>query len=251
MKQFKSIIIALLAAMVLTGCNAKPENSDIKDNSSIPSTSSGDLLKQEETEAVIKLFANYGSFYTDSFPVNEYNYEIVDKGQTVTVTIDDKSEKVVAVNGTAISGENVDNDAKAYDKTLYKAAQDWTEKLNLLVTENMKKKLSEEQGYLSYNYQGDFYLDPGVGAGGYGMGMSRLLLNSVETPDENTVILNITSVGDKDEWSLEKDIEDKVTVSAVKTADGYRIENCSSEAARFFGFYNEITYGDSVYSLKK
>lgn len=81
--------------------------------------------------------------------------------------------------------------------------------------------------------------------------MSYLEFNSFEHLDENTILMKVTSVGDKEEWGLDEDIRDETTIKFVKGSDGkLRIDECDVyNASQYFGFYREIVSGDISISL--
>lgn len=95
------------------------------------------------------------------------------------------------------------------------------------------------------------YIHPDGGGRGVGLGESYLRLDSIERPDENTYVLTVTSVGDKEEWGLQEDWLETEVVKVVKTADGLRIDECSRKASEFFARYRYIRYSGIEITIPK
>lgn len=269
MKHFKGLIPILLLASILCGCKGTdnaPEGSDVlvSDNSSqdmgtasvnhtedpissvgsvsseptisdnSPSsepTVSVDLPQREPTESeqVLKLLADYGDFIT--------KYTIPPETEWSNLPTIDKTVSIKANfswNGTSEVISIIDSDQSDadYNTLYYKVTDEWLDIFDGLATENQKQQLIQESSDV-INYEGDIYLGR-VGAGGYGLRMSYLVLNSIEHTDENTIVCKVSSVGDKDEWGHESDWVESEVVTIKRTDKGLRIDSCSLKAAEFF-----------------
>lgn len=275
MKYLKTSIAALLAAcLLLTGCDNSAKNdenssdsssstftndpecfveSDISDPQGVQpggtenSTSSGESNNSDpvdntekpekltETEQIFKMLKDYGNLYwrVRSDSVEEFT---------------DLSQK--------LNVEVINSDGSSYKNVYYKITSvlprtefELNEKLDSLVTEDLKKEfLDPIIGNCIKIKNGDLYIR-NYGAYGMGMGKSRLILNSIEYPDENTVLVNMTDFGDKIEWEMEKDIEDKFTVRLVRTDNGLRIAELSENCEDALYCYKEIHYVDISFSF--
>ncbi|MDE7230025.1 MAG: hypothetical protein K2N56_06045 [Oscillospiraceae bacterium] len=208
--------------------SGEPDNSDPAGNTEKPK-------KLTETEQIFKMLKDYGNLYW------RVRSDSVEK-------LTDPSQK--------INIEVIGSDGSSYKNVYYKITSvlprtesELNEKLDSLVTEDLKTEfLDPVIGDLIKIKDGDLYIR-NYGAYGMGMGMSKLILNSIEYPDENTVLVNMTDFGDKIEWEMEKDIEDKFTVRLVRTDNGLRIAELSENCEDALYHYKEIYYGDISFSF--
>lgn len=169
-------------------------------------------------------------------PDNPYYKEYADQSQTMTEEREYNGDtyKVLyhKVTGGDLQTENQFTDA--LDEVLTKSA-----KQTYLNNTDRKNRFRDGNLYLEEDR-----LD------GRGMGFSYIELNSVEHPDENSVIMNMTAVGDKSEWGLDEDLRDATTVKFIKGDDGkFRIDEYERHIPYYFGISNEIRYGDISLSL--
>lgn len=218
--------------------------------SSVPSSSeptvSDDQPQREPTESeqILKLLADYGKFiHRYMLPIDPKNWEdlpVIDRNVSISV--------YYRWDGTSETISIIDSDQSDVDyKVFCKVKDEWLDVLDSLATENQKQQLIQESPYF-INYEGDIYLSR-VGAGGDGLGMSYLVLDSIEYTDENTIACKVTSVGDKDEWGLESDWVESETVTIKRTDKGLRVDSCSEKMARILGFYRAIRHGDLTLSF--
>lgn len=276
MKHFKGIIPILLLASILCGCNNTddaPESTDafVSDGSSqdtgtqsvnysentvsSDTTASDNAVSSEptvsevlpqrgptESEQVLKLLSNYSDFIAKyTLPASDEawdNVPFIDK----TVSI-----KANYSYGTVTIIDSNQSDAD-YDTLYYKLRDEWTDIFDSLATENQKQQLVQETTYI-VSYNGSLFRASDPGGRGSGLGMSYLVLNSMEKTDENTIVCKVTSVGDKDEWGLEEDWVESEVITIKRTDKGLRVDSCSLSAAEFFWRYREIRYGDITLSL--
>lgn len=273
MKHFLSIISLILAAALLSGCSGANDSSNTTETSSssavssVTGTSSAIVSSTDSTssaapitsddessqpqrqieptefEQVLKLLADYGVFMFDSFPPNRNNYDIVDKTKRLPTKYIPRSETSNGVPTMIVPDENSINQDEWRD-WYYKPIDSWTELLNSMTTEKMREETVFTDVFYIMEHNGEVYINPTGGGRGVGLGMSYLRLDSVERPDENTYVLTVTSVGDKEEWGLQEDWIETEVVKVVKTADGLRIDECSRNASEFFRFYHYLQYGD-------
>lgn len=205
-----------------------PDNSDPADNTEKPE-------KLTETEQIFKMLKDYGNLYW------RVRSDSVEK-------FTDPSQKI---NIEVIDSDGFSNKNSYYKITsvLPRTESELNEKLDSLVTEDLKKEfLDPVIGDLIKIKDGDLYIR-NYGAYGMGLGMSKLILNSIEYPDENTVLVNMTDFGDKIEWEIEKDIENKFTVRLVRTDNGLRIAELTENCEDALYHYKEICYGDISFSF--
>lgn len=143
------------------------------------------------------------------------------------------------------------------DSTFYKVIggsvrteKQFNDLLDDIFTEKLKQSYTQDPERMFRFKDGDLYI-AGYGAGGVGLGMSYLELNSFEHPDDNTILMKVTSVGDKEEWGLDEDIRDETTIKFVKDSNGkIRIDECDIDhVSEYFGFYRSIVYNDISISL--
>lgn len=269
MKHFLSVISLILAAALLSGCSGANDSSNTTETSSssavssVTGTSSAIVSSTDSTssappitsddessqpypqiepaefEQVLKLLADYGVFMFDSFPPNRENYDIVDKTKRVPTTFVSTNKDGIV---STVVLENSVNEDEWYDWA-YKPIDSWTELLNSMTTQKMREKYIYTDSFVIM-YKDEMYIEPTGGGRGVGLGMSYLRLDSVERPDENTYVLTVTSVGDKEEWGLQEDWNETEVVKVVKTAEGLRIDECSRNASEFFQHYYYLRYGD-------
>lgn len=271
MKRILSTISLILAAALLSGCSGANDSSNTtgldtssssvvssvtetsstivsstnSTSSAAPITSDDESsqpqqqIEPTEFEQVLNLIADYGVLMFDSFPPNRENYDVVDKTKRVPTTIVDTD--MPGIVSTVVLESSI-NENEWYNWA-YKPIDSWTELLNSMTTEKMREKYIYTDSFVIM-YKDEMYIEPTGGGRGVGLGMSYLRLDSVERPDENTYVLTVTSVGDKEEWGLQEDWLETEVVRVVKTADGLRIDECSKNASEFFRFYDYLRYGD-------
>ncbi len=158
-------------------------------------------------------------------------YLITDKEQSIQKEIDDNPYWFYKVIKGEMSSEKLFN-----------------EKLDNIFTEKFKKEFLEYNKNDLIVSDGFIYLNVRMKrVGAIGAGMSYVELNSFEYTDENTILLTATNVGDKDEWGLEEDLREAITVKFVKNSDGkLRIDEISDplKASIAFGYYDSLYCGN-------
>ncbi|MBE6880067.1 MAG: hypothetical protein E7490_04425 [Ruminococcaceae bacterium] len=199
-------------------------------------TSESDPPKElTENEQILKILYDYSHFiFITSFPVNKWNFDIAYEEDKIYIDMD--------TNEVISSPE----DAQRFN-ILYRAKESWINELNGMVTENMKKNIVNERVYV---YQNEWYIRPTGGGGGIGLGQSELILDSYEKPDENTLILNFTCIGYKEDWGTDEDLIEEEQVILKKTENGYLIDQCHFYATELLARFPKLKYGSEYYNIR-
>lgn len=279
MKHIKIFTVILAAALTLTGCSkneTSTTNSDetsavaessvetsstesTEESSSVPeSTTESSLtstLSTTETSEPEKPKVSDKSKYRTDFdkmldvlndfayldwaicqPDNPYYKEYADKSQTM-IEEEEYNGSTYEIIYYKVTGGNLQTEKQ------------FNNALNDVLTENAKQTYLNNTDRKNRFKDGNLYLEEDR-LDGRGMGLSYIELNSVEHPDENTVIMNMTAVGDKSDWGLDEDLRDATTVKFIKGDDGkFRIDEYERHIPYYFGLSNEIRYGDISLSL--
>lgn len=186
-----------------------------------------------ETEEILKLLEDYADFYLAMTPTMNIERYI------------DKTQKI-SVERTNVSGEPY---TLEYYKTVGLPANtldELNEKLDGIVGEELKNdflKMTDNR-FFTVAENGGLYMSADPYGRSLGLGMDALYLDSIEYPDENTVLITVTSFGAKENWDADKDIISKATAKLVRTSDGLRIEACDVTIPDYFGYYNELVLGE-------
>lgn len=286
MKHLKTIAAILIAALALTGCSknqtstsndseASSAQSDASDNSigtsdtssstastaenpsapeskpesSLPSSSGTtetsepeEPVYQTEFEQALAVLKNYVYFDFALRPFDLFFPEgIVDKTQYIieNATYDENSKPIF--------------DSESIFYKVIGGSVRTEEQFNKLLDDTLTEKFKQaycENSYRGFRFKdGDLYVG-GSGARGRNLGMSYLELNSFEHLDDNTILMKVTSVGDKEDWGLNEDIRDEATIKFIKSADGkLRLDECNDQISHYFWLYDDIVYGDISISL--
>lgn len=196
---------------------------------------SGWQRQLNETEEIIKLLEDYSDFYFAMTPSKDIE-KFMDKSQKISI------DGIGPLNNP-------------YTAEYYKAVglpantlNELNEKLDEFVTEKPKNdflKITDDK-FFTVADNGDLYMSNNPYGRGLGLGTDTLYLDSIEYPDDNTILVTVTSFGDKDNWDTDKDIENTATAKIVKTEDGLRIDEYDINIIDYFGYYNEIIYNDTA-----
>lgn len=213
-----------------------PETTTTQSEETVTSESDPSAEELTENEQIQKLLCDYSHFiFITSFPVNKWNFDIVYKEDKIYVDKD--------ANEVISSPE----DAQGLYSGLYKVKESWINELNGMVTENMKNGLIDKYVYI---YQNEWYIRPTSGLGGIGLGQSELILDSYEKPDENTLILNFTCIGYKEDWGTDEDIINEEQVILKKTENGYLIDQCDFYATEWLARFSKLKYESEYYTIQ-
>lgn len=278
-KSLASILAAALVLSAMTGCSDGTANSDesssqsvseISENSSessaqTPSTTSSstssaasealaidedfvvphseislNIFKDPKTaqdfDEAMGLMRQYAYWQFTIIHPNEKSkeedpvYMITDKEQSIRRDTEDNPYWYYKVVKGEMSSEKLFNEA-----------------LDKIFTEQFKKEFFEYNKDDMIVSDGHIYLNSRMKRmGGVGMGKSYLELNSFEYPDENTILMTVTDVGDKDEWGLENDLRETLTVKFVRENDALKIAEVSNahSVSYAFGFYSRLYCGN-------
>lgn len=208
------------------------------------------LPTREELNDIVRLFRDFKYWQTDILhfwsarfePQEDPMYFFVDPEQSITVSDKEAEEQRINFNDT-------------YNKAIkapLRSEQELDELLDTMMTDNFKEIFYEFNTSTNVLLirDGSVYLHEGGGEIPIrGAGMSRLELNSMGFTDDNTVLMKFTDVGDKDEWGLEKDLRDEVTVKLVKGSDGKFRFDGGDNYERFVisvGHYNGMFYENGM-----
>lgn len=280
MKHIKFLTAVLVAALTLTGCSqneistsngdgASSAQSAVSDNSIGTSSTSSGAVSTAESSIALESTPESSLTSSSSTPTSEepaYNTEFEQALAALSdlAYIDyemhpiDNNFPEGLVDESQYVTENVgDDESNSYKLTFYKVVggpvrteEQFNNLLNDIFTEKLKQSYTQDPERMFRFKDGDLYI-AGYGAGGVGLGMSYLEFNSFEHLDDNTILMKVTSVGKKEDWSLDEDIRDEAAIKFVKGADGkLRIDECDVyHISQYFGFYREIVSGDISISL--
>lgn len=282
-KSLASILAAALVLSAMTGCSNGTENSDesssqsvsegskssaeisseSSDRSSSASSSSASLtvsdalaidedfvvphsefslnmFKDPKTaqdfDRAMELMRQYAYWQFTIIHPNEKRkeedpvYMITDKEQSIRRDTEDNPYWFYKVVKGEMSSEKLFNEA-----------------LDNIFTEQFKKDFFEYNKDDMIVSDGHIYLNSRMKRmGGVGAGKSYLELNSFEYPDENTILMTVTDVGNKDEWGLENDLRETLTVKFVRENDALKIAEVSNahSVSYAFGFYSRLYCGN-------
>lgn len=188
-----------------------------------------DNKKAQDFEQALNVMREYAYWQFTIIHPNEMKkendpvYKIVDTEQSIKKETEDNPYWFYKV----VKGEM--NSEKRFNEALDKI---FTEKFKSEFFEYNKDDLIVSDGFIYLNFR-----MKRVGA--VGTGMSYLELNSFEYPDENTILMTVTSVGDKNEWGLDADLRDTITVKFVRKDGTLRIDEINDplKASISFGYY--------------
>lgn len=280
MKHIKFLTAVLVAALTLTGCSqneistsngdgASSAQSAVSDNSIGTSSTSSGAVSTAESSIALESTPESSLTSSSSTPTSEepaYNTEFEQALAALSdlAYIDyemhpiDNNFPEGLVDESQYVTENVgDDESNSYKLTFYKVVggpvrteEQFNNLLNDIFTEKLKQSYTQDPERMFRFKDGDLYI-AGYGAGGVGLGMSYLEFNSFEHLDDNTILMKVTSVGKKEDWSLDEDIRDEAAIKFVKGADGkLRIDECDVyHVSQYFGFYREIVSDDISISL--
>ncbi len=217
--------------------SSAPETATTETEESVPPEEP--LEELTENEQILKLLYDYGDFiFNVSFkPGKDWNYDIVYEKDKIYVD-SNTNEVISSPDGSQI-----------FPDSFCKAKESWIKELRSMITENMEKSFIDAhiKNKLLYICDDEWYLKPNGGGRGYGLGQTELILKSYEKPDENTLVLNFISFGDKEEWGTDEDIVDEGQVILKKSEKGYLIEKCDDLIAEWFVQYSKIKYESEYY----
>ena len=215
---------------VISSTNNKPEPPEIKPVE-YPET---ELKLSSEMEDIIDLFGKFGAF----------NREYL---------IFDNIDKVASGEG----GFRDEND-HYYGKVTNASITTYSaliETLNSMLTDKCIEETSEHiLDYFRTNENDELFLRS-FGAGGY-LGSDYIRINSIGYPDDETILLDMSTVGEKENWGYEDNgfeedwiMDFKITLK--RTDNGLRIDEIDGHPYLDFAYLNDIVYNDVHMAMKK
>lgn len=136
-----------------------------------------------------------------------------------------------------ITTQQVSDNDSTYEKKWYEivdgdvlSANDLNTKISELFTDEMIKELNIEDYYLEQD--GKLYLSEFAGNDGGLLGTDISYITSVEKSD-NTIIVNLTAFGDKNNWGLTEDFTEDFSIELSKNDDGFKINKCDIAARSY------------------
>lgn len=251
MKRINIFLAILISAMLLAGCIDNTPAADPKDDSNTSSESSAisadfenssekmssiiENMKPKEVkiEEIIKLLGDYGDF----------NYEYLHPQEFEDFT--DHKESFVFTQ--FYSNGELSN--KSYFKITEKelnTPEKFFGKLKSFVTENyLASRLIDNINMMYSAKDGYMYIGSTV-AFGYGIGKDIFYIDSVEYPDNETILVKLSTFG---EDSLGDEVIDKSTITIKRTEDGLRIDKCEGYPELDLYYFKEIIYNGETYPL--
>ncbi len=222
MKYFKFLIILFTAAM-LTGCQSFGKMSLDNTSENGGSIENKQQEKNVDPDQVIQLLRDYSDFYLAMTPSD--NEKFIDRSRNISI------------DGTGPLGN-------AYTSEYYKTVglpantlDELNEKLDGFVTDKAKDDFLEmtNDKFFSVAENGDLYMTADPFGRGLGLGMGELYLDSIEYPDDDTITITVTSIGDDN-------VTDTASAKLVRTDGGLRISEYDANMIDYFGYYDEISF---------
>ncbi|MDE6596076.1 MAG: hypothetical protein K2K44_08710 [Oscillospiraceae bacterium] len=126
---------------------------------------------------------------------------------------------------------------ETYDSTIYEivdgdvlSISDMQDKMRPFFTDKMIDYIFKECNHYYYEENGKLYVSDGVGSEGGGLGVDTLHITSVETTDEDTLVLYMVEFGAGENWGLYYDLIENFTVTLKRTDNGFKIDECDKIA---------------------
>ena len=275
MKRFKTALAAILSlCLLLTGCDKQnsSEHSDLSgsessskqeisdsdssssDDPSQPesstgstgSESDGDRLnsiienmkpKEVKIEEIIKLLGDYGDFNYEYLHPQEFE-DFTDHKESFVFTQFYSNGKLSNKSYFKITEKELNTPEKFFGK------------LKSFVTENyVASRLIDNINMMYSAKDGYMYIGSTV-AFGYGIGKDIFYIDSVEYPDNETILVNLSTFGYKENvYAATEDIIQKYTVTIKRTEDGLRIDASEGYPELDLYYFKEIIYNGETYPL--
>ncbi len=129
--------------------------------------------------------------------------------------------------------DNGMNEGSAFEKKWYEivdgdmlSKNDLNSRISELFTDEMIDELGIEAYYLEQD--GKLYLSEFAGNDGGLLGTDMTFITSIEETDDNTIIVNLTAFGDKNNWELPEDFTEQFTIELKRTESGLKISRCDT-----------------------
>ncbi len=243
MKRYIALTVIFLLMSILTSCeNSYPNNIDSKTSFSSENFSDSisnstesvilntdiateTLSKNLDIKEIMDLFGDFGAF----------NWEYLG--------YDSAWDRITSGDGTdgfrnendRYFGKIVNADIATYSALI--------EKLKSMLTDKcIEDTLENILDWFSTNENDDLYVQ-NRGAGGY-LGYDFLRINSIGYPDEETITLDMSRVGEKENWGYDEDLVEDFQMILKKTDGGLRIDEITGNpldlACLRFVVYNNV-----------
>lgn len=250
MKRIKALSLALALTLTLTACSENNGNSsevsEITEStqitqsttestsSSIPEESEPDVRKfpvviypdmtvktDGELAEIMAVLGEFGRFYGTYLSMDMYqNYLFEKNAEWFTEEITEKNH-TYPQTFTKVSKCGI---------TTYSAM---TEKLNSLFTENCLDETSEDiRDWFRAGENDELYLRE-IGAGGY-LGENYLRIDKISHPDDATIVLDMSVIGEAEEWGYDEDLEEPITVTLKRENGTLKIDKFESDGHNHF-----------------
>lgn len=240
MKHIRTFTAILLAVSFLTGCeliypesSPSSESSSESTNSSTESSNPDNLTNissstettirseppevkpviypemkiklSSEIEEIIELFGDFGEFYGEYLGL-EPAWD--------RITLGEDADGFRNENDCYL-GKIVNGNITTYSALI--------EKLKSMLTDKCIENTSEDiLDWFGTNENDDLYVQ-NRGAGGY-LGYDYFRINSIGYPDEKTIALDMSRVGEKEEWGYDEDLAEDFQMILKRTDGGLRID---------------------------
>lgn len=139
--------------------------------------------------------------------------------------------------GKFITIPRINNLGESYDLKIYEIVDgdvlsiaDMQDKMRPFFTDKMIDYIFEECNYYYHEENGKLYVSDGVGSEGGGVGVDTLHITSMETTDEDTLVLHMTKFGAGENWDLDYDIINNFTITLKRSDNGLKIDECDKVA---------------------
>lgn len=183
-----------------------------------------------ELAEALKPLEEFGRFYA--------TYLFMDMYQSYL--FDEKPERILVE--TTENGDTYNQPFTKVSKCGITTYSAMTEKLDSLLTEKCLDDTAREiRDRFRQGENGELFVE-NTGAGGY-LGDSYLRLNKITYPDDETVLLDMSVIGEAEEWGYEQDRVDDFSITLKRTAGGIKIDgfggalNKDSLLAGHYDFY--------------
>lgn len=246
MKHIKALSLALALILTLTACSENNgnlsevnESAQITESTQSTSTAQSTSIPEEISEPEVEKFpvviypnmtvktdgelgeiaavlGEFGRFYGTYLSMEMYQNYLFENNA-------EKFSEEVTVNGYTYNEMYVK--VSKCGITTYSAM---AEKLNSLLTENCLDETSKHiREWFRAGENDELYLRR-IGAGGY-LGEDYLRIDKISHPDDATIVLDITVVGEAEEWGLPEDSEEPVTVTLKRENGALKIDSFGND----------------------
>lgn len=259
MKHIKTLSL-ILAVSMLAGCK---EGGDIEE--SVESADSLQPIISTTTESTSDT-SEPPEEITPVFPVVIY--------PNMTVKADGELGEIVAVLGEFGRFYGTYLSMEMYQEYLFEKNAEWvedennereyytkvskcgiltystmTEKLNSLFTEKCLDETSEDiREWFRAGENDELYVRR-IGAGGY-LGESYLRINKISHPDDVTITVDMSVIGEAEEWGYAEDLVEDLTVTLKRENDGLKIDSFGGDKHHLISFtMSFVQYKNAFFML--